>query len=133
MPEFMIPPADAMVTPWGPIWLSDEGIIINIGSKPSQSKEDVAEYLSYIRRAAAGRPRPILIEISKIRTMSKELRDEYDKQNIEELATAMALVTRSTIGNMIGNILLGVSNARVPSKLFTDPVKAKKWLMQYTN
>lgn len=65
--------------------------------------------------------------------MSKELRDEYDKQNIEELATAMALVTRSTIGNMIGNILLGVSNARVPSKLFTDPVKAKKWLMQYTN
>ncbi|MBZ0098492.1 MAG: hypothetical protein K8F30_05380 [Taibaiella sp.] len=133
MPEFMIPPADAMMTPWGPIWLSTEGIIINIGAKSSQTREDVIEYLSYIKKAAAGKPRPFLVEISRVRSMSKEVREEYDKHNTAGLVTAMALVTKSAIGNMLGNILIGVSTPKVPTKLFTDPVKAKTWLMQYTN
>lgn len=132
MHDFMTPPANAMITPWGPIWLSPEGIIINIGAKPSQSKEDVAEYLSHIRKAAAGKPRPFLVEISRVRSMSKEVREEYDRHNTAELITAMALVTGSSIGNMLGNILIGINTPKVPTKLFSDPGKAKTWLMQYT-
>lgn len=131
MPDFMTPPSDAMMTPWGPIWLSREGIIMNIGSKPSQNKEDVAEYLSYIKRAAAGKPRPFLVEISRVRSMSKEVREEYNRQHTEDLVTATALVTSSSIGTMLGNILIGVSTSKVPTKLFTDPLKAREWLLQY--
>lgn len=131
MPDFMTPAANAMTTPWGPIWLSEERIIINIGAKPSQSKEDVVEYLSYIKRAGAGEPRPLLIEISRIRSASKEVRDEYERQDVEGLVTALALVTHSSIAKMIGNILIGVSTAKVPTKLFTDPLKAREWLLQY--
>jgi hypothetical protein len=131
MSDFMIPPPDAAITPWGPIWLSAEGIIINIGSKSSQNKEEVAAYLSHIRIAAAGKPRPYLVEISRVRSMSKELREEYDRHNMTDIVTAMALVTGSSIGNMIGNLLIGVSTPKVPTKLFTDPVKAREWLLQY--
>ncbi|HEY9178328.1 MAG TPA: hypothetical protein VIN07_11580 [Flavipsychrobacter sp.] len=131
MHDFMIPPVDALITPWGPIWLSQDGIIVNLGSKSSQSKEDVAEYLSYIRKAGGGQPRSVLIEISRIRSASKEVRDEYNRQNMEGLVTALALVTHSGIAKMIGNLIIGISTAKVPTKLFTDPLKAREWLLQY--
>lgn len=131
MPDFMTPPADAMTTPWGPIWLSAEGVIINLGSKPSQSKEDVVEYLSHIKTAGAGEPRPLLIEISRVRSASKEVRDEYERQHTDDLVTAIALVTHSGIAKMIGNLIIGISTSKVPTKLFTDPLKAREWLLQY--
>ena len=131
MPDFMTPPAQAMNTPWGPIWLSDDGIIMNIGTQSSQNKEDVVEYLAYIRKAGAGKRRSYLVEISRVRSMSKEVREEYDRQRTEDLVTAMALVTNSAIAKMIGNILIGISNGKVPTRLFTDPLKAREWLMQY--
>lgn len=127
----MTPPADAMTTPWGPIWLSNDGIIMNIGAKASQHKEDVAGYLACLKEVGAGKRRPYLVEISRIRSMSKEVRDEYDKQHIEDLVTALALVTDSAIAKMMGNILVGINSGKIPTKLFTDPVKARAWLLQY--
>lgn len=133
MHDFMTPPADALMTPWGPIWLSAEGVVMNIGTNSSQTKEEVAEYLSYIKKAAGGKPRPLLIEISLVRNASKELREEYDRQKFDELVTATALVTGTSISNMIGNIIIGITKSKLPVKLFTNPTKAREWLLQYTN
>lgn len=133
MSDFMTPPADALITRWGPIWLNEEGIIINIGANASQSREEVAEYISFIRKAAAGKPRPFLIEMSSMRTASKEVRKEYELQNFQDLVIATALVTGSSISKMIGNIIIGINKTKLPVKLFTDPEKAREWLLQYLN
>lgn len=131
MYDFMTPPADAVTTRWGPIWLSEDGIIINLGARASQSREEVARYMEHIRQVSAGKPRPLLIEISRLRVASKEVRDEYDRQKADQLATAMALVTTSAVSKMIGNMLVGFNKSKIPFKLFTDAAKAREWLVQY--
>lgn len=131
MHDFMIPPPDALVAPSGPVWLSDDGIIITIGKAESQDTEAARENMAYTKRVTAGKPRPLLVDITKVKSMSKGAREEYVKQQEETVITAVALLTNSSIGSMIANIFIGLNKPYVPVKMFTDPLKAKDWLMQY--
>lgn len=131
MADFMTPPADALMAPSGPVWLSNDGIVITIGTSQVQTIEEAKENLAVTKQVANGMPRPLLVDISKVRAMNKEAREEYVKQQQDQFIAAVALVTNSNIGKMIGNIFIGINESTIPTKLFTDPDKAKDWLLQY--
>ncbi len=131
MHDFMIPPDDAMMAPSGPVWLNEDGIVITIGKSESQDTETARENMVYTKKATGGLPRPLLVDMTKVRSMSKGAREEYVKQEEEMIITAVALLTGSNVSNMIANLFISLNKPYVPVKLFTDPVKAKDWLMQY--
>lgn len=131
MHDFMIPPPDALIAPSGPVWLSEDGIVITIGKAESQDTEVARENMVYTKKATAGKPRPLLVDITKVKSMSKGAREEYVKQQEEPVITAVALLTNSGIGSMIANIFMGLNKPYVPVKMFTDALKAKDWLMLY--
>ena len=127
--DFMIPPPDAELAPSGPVWLSEDGIVITIGKSESQDTDIARENMLYTKKVTGGKPRPLLVDITKVRSMSKGAREEYVKQQEELIITAVALLTRSGVGKMIGNIFISLNKPNVPVKLFTDPGKAYEWLM----
>ena len=87
--------------------------------------------MEYNKRIAAGTPRPLLVDMSRVRSISKEAREEYVKETEEPFVTAVALVTNSSVSRMIGNFFIGLNHGIVPARLFTDPGKAREWLLQY--
>lgn len=131
MYDFMTPPPDALMAPSGPVWLTEDGIVITVGKSESQDAEVARENMVYTRKAAAGKPRPLLVDMTKVRSMSKGAREEYVKQQGELIITAVALLTTSSVSNMIANLFIGLNKPHVPVKLFTDPNKAKDWLMEH--
>ncbi len=131
MYDFMIPPPDALMAPSGPVWLNEDGIVITIGKSESQDAETARENMVYTKKAAGGQPRPLLVDMTKVRSMSKGAREEYVKQQGESILTAVALLTRSGVSNMIANLFISLNKPPVPVKLFTDPEKAKDWLMEH--
>lgn len=131
MHDFMIPPPDALMAPSGPVWLTEDGIVITIGKLESQDTEAARENLIYTKKATGGKPRPLLVDMTKVRSMSKGAREEYVKQQGELIITAVALLTTSSVSNMIANLFIGLNKPHVPVKLFTDPDKARDWLMEH--
>mgnify|MGYP000864554572 CR=1 FL=1 len=131
MPDMMTPPPDALISPSGPIWLNEDGIIITITTATYQTLEDAKVNMEYSKKMTAGTPRPMLVDMSKVRSINKEAREEYVKKIDEPFITAVALLTNSNISRMVGNFFIGLNNMQIPAKLFTDPEKARVWLLQY--
>jgi len=73
---------------------------------------------------------PVLIDMSGIRSVTKEARDFMGKEGAQ-LITAGALIVRSPIARIIGNLFLLLNAPKVPTKLFTDEEDARKWLEQF--
>lgn len=131
MTDLMTPPPDAVISPSGPIWLNEDGIIITITTATYQTLDDAKVNMEYSRKMTAGVPRPMLVDMSKVRSINKEAREEYVKKIDEPFITAVALLTNSNISRMVGNFFIGLNNMQIPAKLFTDPEKAREWLLQY--
>ena len=131
MTDLMTPPRNAVISPSGPVWLNEDGIIITITTATYQGLEDAKENMEYNKKIAAGKSRPLLVDMSMVRSISKEAREEYVKEIDEPFVTAVALLTRSSVSRMVGNFFIGLNHTTVPAKLFTDPEKAREWLLQY--
>lgn len=131
MADFMTPPADAAIAPSGPVWLDGSGILITITTTQVQTLQDAKENMKITWAAGNGIPRPLLIDISRTRAMSKEAREEYTAPESRKHITAVALLTNSNVGRMVGNLFINLNKHVVPIKLFTDPVKGRDWLLQY--
>lgn len=131
MTDFMTPPAHAMAAPSGPVWLSEDGIIITISMHPVQDLQVARENMKITKQLAAGVSRPMLVDITRVRSMKKEAREEYVTPESRQFVNSVALITNSGMGSMVGNLFIQLNKHVVPIKLFTDPNKAKEWLMQY--
>ncbi len=131
MTDLMTPPQNALSIQFGSIWLNEDGIIVVVTMLPTHNLENAKESMAFTKILAAGIPRPLLVDMSKIRSMSKDAREEYVKKIDEPFVTAVALVTNSNISRMVGNFFIGLNQAYVPVKLFTNAEKAREWLLQY--
>lgn len=131
MTDLMTPPLDTLSTHFGFMWLNEEGIVVIVTMIPEHTLDNAKESMAYTKKLAAGTPRPMLVDMSKVRSINKEAREEYVKKIDEPFITAVALLTNSNISRMVGNFFIGLNNMQIPAKLFTDPEKARVWLLQY--
>ncbi len=131
MIDLMTPPPEAEISPSGPVWLNEDGIVVTITTTATQDLTSAKENVAFQRKVAAGKPRPLLVDMTSVRSISKEAREEYVKEREGPFITAVALVTKSSIARMVGNFFIGLNHTHVPAKLFSDPAKARDWLLQY--
>lgn len=73
---------------------------------------------------------PCLIDMTGIRSATKEARAYMAKEGAM-LITACALIIKSPLSRILGNLFLVIDKPAVPVKLFTDYKEARKWLKQY--
>jgi hypothetical protein len=131
MAEFLKPPPHAVAAPSGPTWLGDDGIIISINESVIHTREEAVRNIEVTRMVGLGIPRPMLVDLTKVRSMSKEGREEYTKSETLKVVTAVGFITNSNVGRMVGNLFINLNKHVLPVKLFNDAYKAKEWLMQY--
>jgi len=116
----------------GSCWLDESGIIfcIALGNQTLEhAKENIASLISY--NEAKGKP--LLLDFSNIQSQTREAREYYASDESNKAVSAVAVVTNTLIGNLIGNFFIGLNKSSFPLRLFTNVEEAKQWLMQFVD
>jgi hypothetical protein len=72
---------------------------------------------------------PILVDMRKIRSISKEARDHFAMKDRKPGVVAIAMVVSSPLSRIIGNFFLGLNLPAVPTRMFSDRDQAERWLL----
>ena len=113
------------------IWLEDD--IIHIVSLPGteETLETAKENLAAVKKLVKNGKKPLLADMSQIKSVSREARECYSRKESEEFTSAMALIAKSAVSKVIGNFFLGLNKPPYPIKLFTSEKEAIDWLKEF--
>src|SRR5262245_50769747 len=123
-------PSTTLETTTAQVALSEHGIlIVRIREGAQQRPADARANLAATVEAAAGKRRPLLVDISRSPPLDAETRHLYSGETLVATFTALAMVVdTSPLGRMMGNVYLRVARPGIPTRLFTDEASAIAWL-----
>ena len=75
----------------------------------------------------------VLIDMAAVSEISKEARDYFANERTASIQRATALLISSPVSRVIGNFFMGLNKPISPTRLFTDPREAIKWLHTYSD
>lgn len=128
----LTPPPHAEITSSGHIWIDEDGIIIAVGSNHQlHTLEHAIENTRVNAQLAAGIRRPFMIDMNKVKSMSREAREYYAGPEPEKIMTAMAILTTSAVGKVVANFFLMLTKPPIPTRMFTNFDEARAWLLQH--
>jgi hypothetical protein len=93
--------------------------------------QDAQEVLQRIGALSNGIRHPILVDITGIRSMSRDARAYFAGPDSAKVESAAALLVLSPMAKAIGNFFLGLNKAAIPTRLFTSEALAIEWLEPY--
>jgi hypothetical protein len=127
-----VPPPHAIRSASGFTWLDDDGILVAVSTPQNLHTLENAEENHRINvLLAAGKRRPFLIDMSHVKTMSRDARAFYAGTEPKDAITAVALLTQSAVSKVVANFFLRLTPPALPTRMFTDFAEAKNWLMQF--
>jgi hypothetical protein len=92
---------------------------------------DAKEQLARQREMLDGKPLPFLMDIRRVRSLSRDARAFFASAEAAEVFAATALLIASPLSRAIGNFFLGLNRPSMPTRLFTSERDALAWLDQY--
>lgn len=128
MVETITMPENAVESTASYFWMSDGIVMILNKPKSLHSLEDAIENIEFTRNISAGIPRPLLIDITHIKSINREARELYANEGSIGRVKAVALVTQSAMSRIVGNFFLSFNKPEAPTKLFSNHASAKNWL-----
>ena len=113
------------------IWLADDGII-HAKLKPhvEVDRADAEEAIRAISSLCQGTRRPVFVDMSDIKFMSREARTYFAGPETAKVESAAALLIRSPLTKAIGNFFMGLNRPLFPTRLFTSEAEALTWLRE---
>ena len=75
----------------------------------------------------------VLIDMSAVVEIAKEARDYFANERTASIQRATALLVSSPVSKIIGNFFMGLNSPITPTRMFTDPHKAIKWLHKFND
>lgn len=93
----------------------------NVAQRAVKYRLECTDYVSY----------PMLSNIRAIKDGTKEARAFLASEGGCKGIISLALLIDSPIGSMIGNFWIKINKPLIPTKLFTDELEAKKWLIKF--
>lgn len=114
------------------VWLGDDGIC-RIVHVPDAEVDlaDAEDTMAAYRRVYGGKRRPLLVDTKTMKSFSREARHYYASEEAAAVASAAAIIVGTPVSRVLGNFYLGLSNPRLPSRLFSSEEEALKWLQGY--
>ncbi len=91
--------------------------------------EHARENSAKVRELSGDQVYPILVDIRKIRSISKEARDHFAMRDRKPGVIAIAMLVSSPLSRIIGNFFLGLNQPAVPTRMFTDRDMAERWIV----
>lgn len=109
--------------------LRPDGIIVQeIYRSDTQTLADARENVAAFNTLAAGQKRPCLVDMRVPYQMDRGVREYYASPEASEWVAAIAMVIRSPVTRIIGNLVLAMNRTNVPIRMFTDEAGAVAWL-----
>ena len=75
----------------------------------------------------------VLIDMTAVTEISKEARDYFANERTASIQRATALLIGSPVSRVIGNFFMGLNKPISPTRIFTDPKEAIKWLHTFSD
>jgi len=120
-----------IVTRTARMWLGNDGIIHNVDLPGlDHSLVDAEENVAAYSRIWAGTRRPLLVDMTQVKSISREARACYATQT-HRYISAVALVVGSPLSRMIANFFLGLNRTAQPTRLFRTVDEAAIWLRPF--
>lgn len=111
--------------------LDSRGFIITRVAPLAQIELEAAKDNSRrVKELSGDQVYPILVDIRKIRSISKEARDHFSMRDRKPGVIAIAMVVSSPLSRIIGNFFLGLNQPAVPTRLFNDEEMAEQWILK---
>jgi hypothetical protein len=82
----------------------------------------------YRKESTKKGPRPILVELTDIRSVNRESRNICSSKDTTGLFSSAELLTGNPVSRILGNFYLGLNKTRMPVKMFSDNDTAIQWL-----
>ncbi len=126
------PKATIYKTPLLHCAFGDEGILYSYSISGERSRENYDTVFDLYKELSNNGENKlcILADISKTQQSNKEVLD-YIVVQLTRYVKAMALISETPAGNMIGQIFTVVSQAPFPTAIFGTQEEAVKWLKAY--
>lgn len=94
--------------------------------------EHARENTASVIRVSGGSNYPILVDLRKIKSISKEARDHFSMRGRKPNVTAIAMLVSSPLSKIIGNFFLGLNRPTVPTRLFSSEKEGILWIKRNT-
>ncbi len=119
-------------TPLLSCWFGEDGILYSESKVAERTKENYQILFELYKKLSDNGNKKIctLGNITKTQHSKKEVR-EYIAQELPKYIKAMALISDSSMGKMIGNVFIKLNPPPYPTQIFSNVESAVKWLKKY--
>ena len=123
---------DEIATETGRVWLGEDGIIRSVANAHSEETLPTAKAnIAAIAHVAGGVPRPVLVDLTGVKAISRDARAYYNSAEAAAHYTAAAMLIGSPLSRVIGNFYMGLNKLPKPARLFTAEDAALAWLREF--
>ena len=91
--------------------------------------EHQKQKFSLIKELAGNKPHRLIVDISGVKGVSREGREYTGLIEHRVYIRSIALLVSTPLSRIIGTFIMKVNRPNLPTKLFTNLDKAKKWLV----
>ena len=110
--------------------LTDDGILISYSKSILRTVENIVSNVVLVKKITNNKKVPLLIYLKNSPVPDKETR-KFSTEQLPQIYTAMAMVSKPGLAQLIMKILFKFQNPPIPIKSFTDDQKARAWLTQF--
>jgi len=110
--------------------LTDDGILISYSKSILRTVENITSNVALVKKITNNKKVPLLIYLKNSPVPDKETR-KFSTEQLPQIYTAMAMVSKPGLAQLIMKILFKFQNPPIPIKSFTDDQKARAWLTQF--
>jgi len=110
--------------------LTDDGILISYSKSILRTVENITSNVALVKKITNNKKVPLLIYLKNSSVPDKETR-KFSTEQLPQIYTAMAMVAKPGLAQLIMKILFKFQNPPIPIKSFTDDQKARAWLTQF--
>ena len=111
-------------------YLDPEGILYSYSKPHRRTVKNISENIALVKQITGGKKVPLLIYLSNSPVPDKETR-KFSAEQLPNVYTAMAMVSKRGLAQLIMNILFKFKSPPIPIKSFSDDKEAKEWLKQF--
>lgn len=127
-------PSSAIESDTAYFWRDDDGVVIIMNKQILvHTVEQARENVRFTKDIGGGKPSALLIDVTQIRSMTREAREVYKQEGSTERTMAVALVTSSTTGRILANFFMSFNKPAAPTRVFNDYDSAHAWLLSIKN
>ena len=128
----MIPPSTATLYEGelATFWFDENGILCAISKNIPRTLQMQKDNYAFINKITANKKVCVLTDTTNSLPQDKAIRD-YLSTEIPKAFKAMAIISKSPLGQIVANIFVSVQQNIIPIKFFQHEHEAKEWLKNY--